>query len=130
MDVLIEMIVNALLGMATRDSKKKKAPAIPFDEAQRQRALAAQMQQAFGVQGRGPVRPVAVQSRAGRRPQRGTPKPPALPARAVPTSSPSAPVPARAGQTPRAATARVPLRVPLIMGEILGPPLALREPEF
>jgi len=131
MDLLIDLII-AIVKAATKDAKQPTLPAIRFDEAQRQRALAAQMQalqqQAIAGQRRGPVRPVAAPSRAGRRPQRGTP--PALPARAVATNAPSSPAPARAGQSPGAAAARVPLRIPLIMGEILGPPLALREPEF
>ena len=132
MDLLIDLII-ALIKAATKESKPPRLPPVPFDEEQR-RALSAQMQalqqQAIATQRHGPARPIAVPSAAARKPQRRTPKPPALPARAVATTAAPVPAPPRTAQPTRAAAARAPLRVPLIMGEILGPPLALREPEF
>jgi hypothetical protein len=129
MELLVDLII-AIIKAATSDSKQPKLPSIPFDE-ERRRALAAQMQaiqqQVIGAPARVPNS--AVRLGAVRKQQRGPAKPPPLPMPASSRSSPLPAVPALAVQS-RRGNARVPLRIPLIMGEILGPPLALREPEF
>lgn len=140
MDILIDLILWIIKAAADR-SGKAKPPPITQQEIERQRALAAQLQalqqQAVASPRAKPAAIRPVQRKSTKPISWGVPTPPrrvapaaqrpvvAVQARVV---APAIPAPARRPAPP--APARVPLRVPLLMGEILGPPLALREDEF
>src|SRR5579859_3924934 len=103
MDELIGFIVEAIFA-AMKRSEKRKSPVIPFEEAQRRQALAAQMQalqqQVMAAKRGAPARSNAAPSRAMAKPARGTPRPPPLPGRSAATVAPTA-SPARADLQPR-----------------------------
>ena len=139
MELLIDIIIWIIKAAANSSSQRTPRPMNP-QEADRQRALAAQLQalqqRAIGAAPRGTVAPGRKQ--AVKSINWGVPTPPrwvtsgpvakAVPATLAKVAEAPAPAPAR--QAVPARPKRVPLRVPLIMGEILGPPLALRDPEF
>jgi hypothetical protein len=134
MDLLIDLIIYLIKQL----NKDKPRPITPQSyQAIEQQKLAVEQRiremQAAMAQQQGRVKPV----KAKRGPSRGAPV--AAPAKAVRTltqtpdayttpppdvKSPSAVI-SRQGRAPLGE-----LRVPLILGEILAPPLALREPEF
>lgn len=140
MDILIDLIIWIIKAAADRSGKAKPPPVTP-QEIERQRALAAQLQ---ALQRQAVARPRAkpaairpAQRKSSKPINWGVPTPPrwVAPDAAKPAvvaqssvSTPVSPTPVRRPAPP--APSRVALRVPLLMGEILGPPLALREDEF
>jgi hypothetical protein len=139
MDILIDLILWIIKAAADRSSKAKPPPITP-QEVERQRALATQLQAlqkqaiASARPGPAPVRPG--QKKSGKPINWGVPTPPrwvAPPPKPAVAAQPAVvgratPAPARRPVPP--AAARVPLRVPVLLGEILVPPVALREGEF
>jgi hypothetical protein len=141
MDILIDLILWIIKAAADHSNKAKPPPITP-QEIERQRALAAQLQ-ALQQQALTSTRAKPVAVRPGQRKSTkpvnwGVPTPPRWVAPSVPKKPAVAtrsrvvesvtPAPALRPAPP--VPARVAVWVPLLMGEILGPPLALREPEF
>jgi len=124
MDVLIDLIIY-LINQATRGRERSEA----------NRVVAARQVRLK------PAPPQVVRAKTGgtalRRPARGpmTVGPVVIPKPSAVASAPAAPQVVRASAVaaaPRWARGTAPAgwKLPLILGEILSPPLALREPEF
>ena len=133
MDLLIQAIVAIIEGL-TKD-KPKKATSQSWEAIEQQRlateqriremqaAIAQQQARAKPTRKRGPSRGAPVAPRAKAVPTL-TQTPDAYTTPLSQTAAPSTVV-SKQGRAPLRE-----LRVPFILGEILAPPLALREPEF
>ena len=131
---LLQFIIEVIAAASKEKPGKKITPA-GWDQIQQQRlateqriremqaAIAQQRARAKPVKKRGPGRGAAVAPQAKAVPTlTQTPD-------AYTTPMPAAKSPAAVG-TGRGRAPLRELRVPIILGEILGPPVALREPEF
>ena len=130
MDLLINLIIEIIEGLTKGTPKKAKPQSGEAVEQQRlateqriremQAAIAQQKARAKPTRKRGPSRgaPIAPQAKA---------VPQAPDAYTAPLSQTAAPstIASKQGRAPLRE-----LRIPFILGEILAPPLALREPEF
>jgi hypothetical protein len=130
MDVLIDLIVY-LIKQATQ-SRQAKAPPLTPQAAARQRA--ALQQQIMAMQQGLSVRKATAKAPAGRaksaRPP-ALPKTPASSVTAVLAQPPQSTVAAARPAVDRPKTTSLgDMRFPLVLGEILSAPVALREPEF
>jgi hypothetical protein len=125
MDLLVDIIVQIVKALT---KPQQQLPTLtPQQAAVQQTAMQqrlAAMQKAMAAQ-QARVQP----RKAGRPPSGAKPvaPPPVPPPRTRPLAATATPVAAIA---PRRANAPSGLLVPLILGEILAPPLALREPEL
>lgn len=140
MDILIDLIIWIIRTAANSSEARKRAPSTP-QEADRRRALEAQLR-ALGQPARAPAPNSRTLGPTRKQPAKptnwGVPTPPRWVSPAAGTKvatgvitraadKRTAPPARQALSAPRAP---VPLRIPLILGEILDPPVALREPEF
>ena len=133
MTELIQLIAEIIAGLSKEQPKKAKPQSWEAIEQQRlateqriremQAAIAQQKARAKPTRKRGPSRGAAVAPQAKAVPTL-TQTPDAYTTPLSPTAAPST-VASRQGRAPLRE-----LRVPFILGEILAPPLALREPEF
>lgn len=130
MDLLIDLIIYAIKQLAKDRPPRVTPPG--YAEIERQKAATEQRireireavaQQQSRTKPAKPKRPVA---RAAAPAKGSLTQPPAKWTTPVPAPKvPPAVVASRTGRAPIAG-----LRIPLILGEILAPPVALREPEF
>ena len=132
MSELIQLIVEIIAAASKEQPKKAKPQSWQAIEQQRlateqriremQAAIAQQKARTKPARKRGPSRGAAV-----------APQAKAVPTRTQTPDVYTTPTPRTTAPSVASAQGRAPLRelrVPFILGEILAPPLALREPEF
>ena len=135
MDILIDLIIY-LIKQASKPREPRIAPPTPREQ-ERQRAVLAQraqsLQKALAAQ-QARTRPgPAAPARQRMTTARVAPSTRPVATRLESDARPAAVVPAPTGSIVASARGRAPLpglKIPLLLGEILAPPVALREMEF